>query len=290
MSRRISRSTLLIILAVANLVFWVLVAAIVGLAVSDEMDLGVETFIREQQATAAVAWKQIGAQTSKENVEPVRAALTPSPGVFEAASTEPTAPTIPLPAVTAQSPPRIQATADPTLPPLPTPLPAQEQVAPQPEETAVRTPLLLSDLDFNSMMHINAEMDRSAVGRAVQIRFSEETLNDEVETLLQNHPELPYRNVHVDLRRDHVLVTGDVTVLGFDVNSDVMGTVIARDCIPQMQIQSISLGGVLTPGLVKEKIKGLLAEAMNWYPADYPLCLEQIVLEEDRATVYGRRR
>jgi hypothetical protein len=29
---------------------------------------------------------------------------------------------------------------------------------------------------------------------------------------------------------------------------------------------------------------------MTWYPADYPLCLEQIVLEETRLTCYGYRR
>jgi hypothetical protein len=57
-----------------------------------------------------------------------------------------------------------------------------------------------------------------------------------------------------------------------------------------MEIETISIAGVLTPGFVKDRIKVMLLEALEWYPANYPLCLEQIVLEEDRATIYGHRR
>jgi hypothetical protein len=46
----------------------------------------------------------------------------------------------------------------------------------------------------------------------------------------------------------------------------------------------------MTPALFKDKIGEMIHQAMAWYPADYPLCLEQIVLEETRATVYGYRR
>jgi hypothetical protein len=47
---------------------------------------------------------------------------------------------------------------------------------------------------------------------------------------------------------------------------------------------------VLTPGFVKERVKEMFLTLLEWYPKDYLLCLEQIVLEEDRASVYGHRR
>lgn len=148
----------------------------------------------------------------------------------------------------------------------------------------------MSDPGFGELGQMSQEMNRSATGRAAQIRYSEERLNETIAALLRSQPDLPYDNVYVDLQRDQVLVTGNVTVLGFDVDTKVMGTVVARDCLPEMEIHAVSIAGVLTPGFVKDRVKKLLLEALDWYPADYPLCLDQIVLEEDRATVYGHRR
>jgi hypothetical protein len=48
--------------------------------------------------------------------------------------------------------------------------------------------------------------------------------------------------------------------------------------------------GLFTPNFLKSQIRKLILDALSWYPPDYPLCLQQIVLEEDRATVYGYRR
>jgi hypothetical protein len=66
--------------------------------------------------------------------------------------------------------------------------------------------------------------------------------------------------------------------------------VVVEDCRPQMEVYSISIAGVLTPGFVKERVKEMFLTLLEWYPKDYLLCLEQIVLEEDRASVYGHRR
>lgn len=115
-------------------------------------------------------------------------------------------------------------------------------------------------------------------------------LNKEIETLLESNPGLPYRNVHVDLRRDQAVVTGDVMVVGFDVDTEIEGTVLVENCRPRMEIGSIAIAGLLTPGFVKEQVKEMVMEALDWYPEDYPLCLEKILLEEDRATIFGYRR
>jgi hypothetical protein len=46
----------------------------------------------------------------------------------------------------------------------------------------------------------------------------------------------------------------------------------------------------MTPKIVKDQVQDMVLEAMAWYPEDYPLCLEEIVLEDSQATVYGFRR
>jgi hypothetical protein len=87
-----------------------------------------------------------------------------------------------------------------------------------------------------------------------------------------------------------VVITGDVTALGLQIGAEVVGMVRARDCVPSLEVESIAIEGVFTPRFVKDRIRAFIRDALNWYPADHPLCVEQIVLEEDGATVYGHRR
>lgn len=156
--------------------------------------------------------------------------------------------------------------------------------------TLLTKPLLLADPEFYSLTGLDAEMARSAPGRVVQIRYQEAMLNQEIATLCENNPDLPFRNVHADLQRNQVVLTGEITVLGMQVQAKVTGTVVARDCRPQIEIEAISVAGVLTPQFVRNQIEQTVLDTMTWYPADYPLCLEQIVLEETKATLYGYHR
>ena len=148
----------------------------------------------------------------------------------------------------------------------------------------------MTDPELDSLMHLDAEMGRSDVGRPVQIRYGETALNQEIATLLDRYPNLPYRDVQIELGRDQIVVDGIVDLLGVEVNTEIMGTIQADACLPEVQIDTVALAGVLTPGFFVDQIKEIVLESMSWYPADYPLCLEQIVVEEGRMTVYGSRR
>lgn len=283
MFERVSRWSFLIIFASCNLAIWLVAAVVVALVASDRVDLGVETLIRERQATVAVVWEHVVSGTPQ-----AAAGATYETGAPASLQTQPAKPANGSPA---QALPTSMAVLPAETAPgrtdqaTPTPDPGAPAIA-----TPVSSPLLMSDLEFSNLMRLDQEMNRSAVGRAVQIRYDEAALNSEIHTLLENNPQLPYDNVHVDLARERVSVTGDVTMLGFTLSTKVAGSVVAVDCLPHMEIESISVSGILTPGIVKDQIKAMLGEALKWYPADYPLCLEEIVLEEGRATVYGHRR
>jgi hypothetical protein len=290
MPSRISRWRWLTIFAFGNLVCWVVVAVVAGLLIGDEVDLGVETLIRERQATVVAAWEQVSERPSRTEPQTAPTEQAPVPTESQPARGGPSA-TIAWPTDATPSPtPRAQARSGVSQPSTPTPSSPSQTATPRPKEALVNSPLLMSDPPISNLVHLDAEMSRSAPGRAVQIRYQEATLNREVAAMLQRNPDLPYRDVMVDLKQDRVVVTGSVTVLGFEVTTEAVGTVAVEDCRPQMEVQSISIAGVLTPGFVKDEIKGMLLEALAWYPADYALCLEQIVLEETGATVYGHRR
>jgi hypothetical protein len=274
MFRRNTRWLWLALFALVNLLFWVSAAAAVSLVISDRVDLGLETLVREGQATAVALWKQAAAR----DAQPTPTALAQAPLPAETGAVENRPPAAPAATLGSESFP-----AATTLPPDNTP-------TPQPEATLVSTPLLLADPEISSLAALDAEMSRSAPNRAVQIRYQEETLNREIEALWTNNPDLSFRDVYVDLQRNRVVVTGKATVMGFQVNAEVTGTVSVQECQPQLEIETVSVAGVMTPKFVKDQVEEMILEAMAWYPADYPLCLEQIVLEETRATVYGYRR
>jgi hypothetical protein len=317
MFNRGSRWSWLTALALCNLVVWVAIAGVVGLLVGDGVDLGVETLIREGQATAVAAWKEVSEQKPAPAVQPT--ALPPTavrlasagektdrepapprssptsavrwsrPAAAASTPTDPPTPATALSPVPGKAVRRPTHTSAPTSPPATPVAPPQTPTA-VPSPTPITRPLLLADPQISSLTTLDAEMARSAPGRAVQIRYQEAALNQEIAMLWQNNPDLPFRNVQVDLKRDTVVLSGKVTVLGFQVDATVTGNVTVEDCLPLFEIQSISVAGIMTPRFVRDEIEKMVLDAMTWYPADYPLCLEQIVLEETRATVYGHHR
>lgn len=298
MNGRISRWHCLTILAIVNLVFWVAVAVVVGLAATDRVNLGIETFVREHQATVVTLWKQAGPQNPRPATRPTLPTVA-GEKASGAPAQPPTATTTPSPQLQPPQVARTTATPQPqpagsdARPPASagnSPTPSAVNPPPQPPATLSSSPLLLAEPAFDSLMHLDAEMNRSAVGRAVQIRYGEAMLNRELTSLLASYPDLPYHDLHVQLNRDQVIIQGKITVMGFDVSAQVSGIVVARDCLPQAQAQAVSIVGVSTPGFIKQEVEKIILELLNWYPADYPLCLEQIVVEEGRVTIYGFRR
>jgi hypothetical protein len=313
MSRRGSRWSLLVVFAACNLVFWIAVATGIGVVASDMVDLGVESYLREKQATVAAIGAQApshlpdrtpgptqevdsgtastravddeeATETVVTRVEPTEVRAT-SP-----ASTQPRATAVrmtpyatrtePAPTVAAQAP-----SPQPTRSVSGNPPPASQDSA-----ALASAPLLLADPDLSELVSLDAEIRQSAVGRPVQIRYREAALNKEIADLLASEPDLPYQNIQADLQSDSVTLTGDVIVMEVEFPTVIKGKVLARDCLPQVEIESVSVSGILTPGFIKDRIKAVVDDAFSWYPADYALCLEQIVLEEDRATIYGSTR
>jgi hypothetical protein len=285
MSSRDSRWAWLTLFAMANLVLWVGVAVAAGLVVGDEVDLGVEALIRKGQATGVALWEQAPRRETRPPATPTAVVQTSMPAQTQVAQNRPLATiTWPISLVpqSTEQPPQEDPAAVPISP--------GNTPTPEPEATLVSKPLLMANPEISSLAKLDAEMGQSAPNRAVQIRFDEEALNAEIAALWTNNPELPFRDVRADLQRDQVVVTGRVTILGFGVKAKATGKVAVKDCTPQLEITSISVVGVLTPKFVRDQVEEMILEAMTWYPADYPLCLEQIVLEETRLSIYGHRR
>jgi hypothetical protein len=318
MRDRVSRWGCLAIFAATNLVFWVAVAIAVGLIAGDVIDLGVETFLRGFRATAEAVIEQAptrlaeaGSQPTARATEPQKPQSTevgegPTPTPLSPETPEPPRDTPMLPTKTSAAGP--DPGALPTLQPgLPSPTgapattePGQEAnatappppptVTPGPTATPVSQPLLLSNPTLASLLNIGAEMERSAPGRPVQIRYAEDALNHEISTYLEAFPSELYQNVYLQLRRNQITLTGEIIAQELVVGAEVIGTLVAQDCRPLVVLESVSTTGTQAPIFYRNQIERMLQDAMSWSVDDFPLCIEQVVLEEGRMTIYGSRR
>jgi len=297
MLHRPSRWTWLTLFALGNLVCWIGVAVIAGLAVGDHVDLGVETLLHEGQATVVAVWKQASGQSVPPST-PTVVAQAPMParanegssmqsatGGSPATISWSAAPAVAMASEPGATPEAREASAASPADPASSGLTAQ-----QPEATLVSSPLSLADPEINSLAQLDAEMARSALDRDVEIRYQEEALNREIAALWEQNPELPFRDVRADLKRDQVVITGKMAVLGVGVNARVTGRIVAQDCLPRLQMESVSVAGVTAPAFIRKQVADTILEVMTWYPEDYPLCVEEIVLEEARVTVHGHCR
>ena len=288
----------LLFLAVTNLMLWVDLAVVVWQIASDDMNLDLETLIRKGQA-AASAYLSEPAATEPAWVAAPTVARPTGPVVGLVVTAENTPEHQVRPTGQANVLPTLQPTKLPSLGSHASPAALQPTTIPRPEVTPTAWhhsaapaagPIILVDPEFSGLMQANSDLDSAPAGQRVQLRYEEGVLNQEIAALLAQSPDLPYRNVQVQLEPDRVVVTGEVTVLGIDLSAELLGRLGVENCAPRVDVQAVSVGGILTPRFIKNQAATIVLDALDWYPADSPVCLDGIVLEDGAVTVYGYRR
>ncbi|HNS49722.1 MAG TPA: hypothetical protein PKO09_00900 [Anaerolineae bacterium] len=301
----VRRKIWLAVLAFANLVVWGAAAYSVSLVASDRLDLGIESSVREVQTTAIAAWNasrpgasasgagSTGGDISGPQAQPDgsvlpagQAALVPRPATPLPQATTAAAEAgeaLPVESAAALSPESIALEPGSALAPGATGASAAS-TAP------ITTPLILADPPFHDLTALDRELATSAAGRTVQIRYLEASLQKEVGLLLEGRSDLPYQNVQLELRGGQLVVLGDLVLLGVPLHAQVKGTLVASDCRPSVAVSSVKIGWLFTPVVVRNQVESLIGQVLEWYPEGYPLCIDRIVTQEDRVTLYGHRR
>lgn len=279
-STRDRRRARLVRFAVINLVLWILLAIVSGFLASQRINLGFEAFFRQGPATiVALVKESLLLRTGSDS--------TPVPTVTqEQPPAGPTGTLAPGEAATGEAArtPEMDAGEGPTLQPQPT------ATLVEPTATPVAFILSWTDPALERVLDLDAEMARSAVGRDVNIHFSESEINAQIPAFLERFPFLPYTEVSLDLHVDRVDARGRVTVLGIALEVEASGPVAARDCRLWAEIDDLEVLGVSTPGLFEREINLLLQDALAWFPEDYALCIEQMWMDESGVTFDGYRR
>jgi hypothetical protein len=231
---------------------WATLALAVGVLASQQVNLGVETFVREQQTRIVASLRREPPTTPP--------ASTPVP--------IPTGVTVVVVAPTAPAGTATPAGEGPTA------LPAAPPVA-------------LDDPPLAELAALDAELRAWPPGRLVQVSYSQAALNRELAALLAVNPQVPLRDLRAELSWDQIKLAGTLLLLGFEVPVQAEGRVMAVDCRPRVQVDALTAGRLPAPGLVRDEVFGLLQQWIQWVPTDYPLCLQDVVLSDEMVTVIG---
>ena len=277
----------LTLLAIGNFVVWVALAVIVAVLISDRVDLGLETSLRTYQATAIAQWRSDAARPTEATDQLARGDEAFQPLQPD---TLPWRPTSAPEGMKREEPPTSSGIE----------IERGEQVELFPPEagfsSAQTGPLPLETLGPFSLVtnpsleSLAVELTRSSMGQVVEIQYEEPALNQEIIALLENHPEQPYQLSWIDLKPGGIILTGSSRVWGVPVSIRVEGTLTVERCRPKAEVQSVYIAKVLAPQFAREWVTSRILETMAWFPADYPLCLHEIRLEEERMILYGIRR
>ena len=281
---RDSRWTRLKVFALSQLLLCLVVAIIAALLASQRINLGFEAFFREGPATAIAVIRQwvlppstpellptvtATPELKSQAIDPDPEALTPAPDVTAAGSALP-GPKISTPLATDQT----------AAPPAATP---------EAEPTLVGYVLRMSNPELENILQMERALNMSAGGRDVRIRYTETALNAEVAVFLERFSRLPYRDVLIDLQGSRAVVTGNVSVLGLEVEVEAIGEVEVEECRVRGELTSLTILGVQMPDLVGVEIQGMVDEANAWIPEEYPLCITGVTMDGDYVEFFGYR-
>jgi hypothetical protein len=106
---------------------------------------------------------------------------------------------------------------------------------------------------------------------------------------LDRHPSVPFRDPQVFVQPDGITAKGVAEVAGLRVGLTGRATIQLQDGVPLVTVEDLDLAGVAVPGFVRDRIQAEI-DAQFSLAQDLPVSIEELRLEEGRATVRGTIR
>jgi hypothetical protein len=161
-------------------------------------------------------------------------------------------------------------------------------------EPPTPTPVTLIDPSLLPSEALVEQLDDIPVGQHVVLVLHEDHFAQALATYLATKPRAIYRDVDVQFSPAQVKVRGGIRVFGVWVSATVWGNLQAQDCRAKVMITDLSVGGLLTPALVRQEARKLihseLEKALDDLFKTLPVCLESIEVLDGVAIVEGPRQ
>lgn len=125
-------------------------------------------------------------------------------------------------------------------------------------------------------------------GQRFRVSFTEQQISDEINTYLQDNPDVAFRDISVQLQPGVAIINGKAQVLTFDVGFKATTTIILVNGRPRLKVQQIEVAGAVVPGVVKDLIAQMIEQQADLpLLADLPVTIQQVEIQQGQVVVSG---
>jgi hypothetical protein len=123
-------------------------------------------------------------------------------------------------------------------------------------------------------------------GQPFRVEVTDQEAAETIAWYLSNHPNIPFREPQVTIWPSGISAQGVAEIAGLRVGLTGRAAIELTDGVPLVTLADLDVAGIAVPGFVKDRIQAEI-DAQFGLAQDLPLIIDEIVLEEGRATVEG---
>jgi len=126
-------------------------------------------------------------------------------------------------------------------------------------------------------------------GEPFTVEVTDQEAAETIAWYLEGHPNVPFRDPQVSIRPEGVTAEGVAEILGLRIGISGRAAIRLRDGAPLVTLEDLHLAGLAVPGFVRDRIQTEI-DAQFSLAQNLPVLIEEIRLEEGRATILGKIR
>jgi hypothetical protein len=126
-------------------------------------------------------------------------------------------------------------------------------------------------------------------GEPFSLEVTDQEAAETVAWYLRGHPTIPFGQPQVTIRPEGVSAKGVAEIAGLRVSLTGQAHIELREGTPIVTLEDLDVAGVAVPGLVRDRIQAEI-DSQFGLAQDLPLIIEEVMLEEGKATVRGTIR
>jgi hypothetical protein len=126
-------------------------------------------------------------------------------------------------------------------------------------------------------------------GEPFAIEITDQEAAETLAWYLARHPNVPFREPQVSVTADSVVARGVAEIAGLRLAVEGKARIELEDGVPIVTLEDLDVAGIVVPGLVRDGIQAQIDDQFA-LAQDLPIIVDELVLEEGRATVRGTIR
>jgi hypothetical protein len=126
-------------------------------------------------------------------------------------------------------------------------------------------------------------------GEPFSVEVTDQEAAETIAWYLSRHPNVPFGEPQVLIRANGLLAKGVAEIAGLRVGLTGQANIDLRDGVPIVMLGDLDVAGVAVPGLVRDRIQAEI-DAQFSLAQNLPLIVDELILEEGKATVRGTIR